>query len=135
MINLHYEIKICQKIYNKVTMTVYVKYLVRFNVNKTLPTPNRQKCGMNETIMSRIKMQSFNKFSYLFIFQVSTFFGWRRARSQVLLWCHRESNRVDPMVHCHDCLCRHLLLYRWHRFRGHEGIGKGTSHRLIAHDR
>ena len=33
MINLHYEIKICQKIYNKVTMTVYVKCVVRFNAH------------------------------------------------------------------------------------------------------
>ena len=36
MINLHYEIRICQKIYNRVTMTVYVKCVVRFNVHKTL---------------------------------------------------------------------------------------------------
>ena len=36
MINLHYEIRICQKIYNRVTMTVYVKGVVWFNVNKTL---------------------------------------------------------------------------------------------------
>ena len=36
MINLHYEIKICQKIYNRVTMTVYGKCVVRFNVHKTL---------------------------------------------------------------------------------------------------
>ena len=36
MINLHYEIIICQKIYNRVTITVYVKCVVRFNVHKTL---------------------------------------------------------------------------------------------------
>ena len=37
MINLHYEIRFCQKIYNnRVTMTVYVKCVVRFNVNKML---------------------------------------------------------------------------------------------------
>ena len=36
MINLHYEIRICQKIYNRVTMTVYVKCVVRFNVHKML---------------------------------------------------------------------------------------------------
>ena len=36
MMNLHYEIRICQKIYNRVTMTVYVKCVVRFNLNKTL---------------------------------------------------------------------------------------------------
>ena len=35
MINLHYEIRICQKICNRVTMTVYVKCVVRFNVHKT----------------------------------------------------------------------------------------------------
>ena len=28
MINLHYEVRICQKIYNKVSMTVYVKGVV-----------------------------------------------------------------------------------------------------------
>ena len=28
MINLHYEIRICQKIYNRVTMTVHVKCVV-----------------------------------------------------------------------------------------------------------
>ena len=33
LINLHYDIRICQKIYNKVTMTVYVKCVVRFNVH------------------------------------------------------------------------------------------------------
>ena len=38
MIDLHYEIRICQKIYIRVTMTVYVKCVVRFNVNKTLLT-------------------------------------------------------------------------------------------------
>ena len=32
--NLQYEIRICQKSYNKVTMTVYV--MVRFFMNKTL---------------------------------------------------------------------------------------------------
>ena len=36
MINLHFEIRICQKIYNRVTMKVYVKCVVRFNVHKTL---------------------------------------------------------------------------------------------------
>jgi hypothetical protein len=36
--NLHYEVKICQKIYNRLTMTVYVKSVVWFNVNKTLCT-------------------------------------------------------------------------------------------------
>ena len=36
MINLHYEIRICQKIHNRVTMTVYAKCVVWFNVNKTL---------------------------------------------------------------------------------------------------
>ena len=34
--NLHYEVRICQKIYNRVTMTVYVKGVVWFNVNKML---------------------------------------------------------------------------------------------------
>ena len=38
MINLQYEIKICQKIYNRVTMTVHVKFVVRFNVHKTFPS-------------------------------------------------------------------------------------------------
>jgi hypothetical protein len=38
MMNLHNEIRICQKIYNRVTMTVYVKCVVRFNVRKTLFT-------------------------------------------------------------------------------------------------
>ena len=32
--NLHYEIINCQKIYNRVAMTVYVKCLVRFNMQK-----------------------------------------------------------------------------------------------------
>ena len=36
MMNLHYEVIIFQKIYIRVTMTVYVKGVVRFNVNKTL---------------------------------------------------------------------------------------------------
>ena len=36
MINLHYKIRICQKIYDRVTMTVYVKCVVRFNVHKML---------------------------------------------------------------------------------------------------
>ena len=36
LINLHYEIRICQKTYNRVTMTVYVKCVVWFNVHKTL---------------------------------------------------------------------------------------------------
>ena len=36
MINLQYETRICQKIYNRVTMTVYVKCVVRFNVHHTL---------------------------------------------------------------------------------------------------
>ena len=36
MINLHYEIRICQKIYNRVTLKVYVKCVVRFNLHKTL---------------------------------------------------------------------------------------------------
>ena len=34
MINLHYEIRICQKIYYRVTMTVYVKSVVRFNMRQ-----------------------------------------------------------------------------------------------------
>ena len=36
MIKLHYEIRFCQKIVNRVIMTVYVKCVVRFNVNNTL---------------------------------------------------------------------------------------------------
>ena len=36
MINLHYEIRICQKTYNRVTMTVHVKCVVPFNEHKTL---------------------------------------------------------------------------------------------------
>ena len=37
MINLHYEITVCQKIYDIVTMTVYVKCVFRLNVHsKTL---------------------------------------------------------------------------------------------------
>ena len=36
MINLRYEIRICHKIYNRVTMTVCVKCVVWFNLNKTL---------------------------------------------------------------------------------------------------
>ena len=36
MMNLHYEIRFCQKIDNIVTITVYVKFVVQFNVNKTL---------------------------------------------------------------------------------------------------
>ena len=36
--NLHYEVRICQKIFNRVTMTVYVKGVVWFNVNKTILT-------------------------------------------------------------------------------------------------
>jgi hypothetical protein len=36
MMNLHHEVRICQKIYDRVTMTVYVKGVVWFNVNKTL---------------------------------------------------------------------------------------------------
>ena len=36
MMNLHYEVRIYQKIDNRVTITVYVKGVVWFNVNKTL---------------------------------------------------------------------------------------------------
>ena len=36
IINLQYEIKVCQNIYNRVTMRVYVKCVVRFNMNKML---------------------------------------------------------------------------------------------------
>ena len=36
MMNLSYEIRICQKIYIRVTMTVYIKCVVRFYVHKTL---------------------------------------------------------------------------------------------------
>ena len=36
MINLQYEIRICQKIYNRVTMTVYVKCVFLFNMHKKL---------------------------------------------------------------------------------------------------
>ena len=42
MLHLHYEIRICQKIYNRVTMTVYVKCVVRFNVLKTLVKMNKK---------------------------------------------------------------------------------------------
>ena len=41
--NLHYEVRICQKIYNRVTMTVYVKGVVWFNVNKTLVLREKEK--------------------------------------------------------------------------------------------
>ena len=34
--NLHCEVRIWQKIYNRFSMTVYVKGVVWFNVNKTL---------------------------------------------------------------------------------------------------
>ena len=71
-----------------------------------------------------------------FYFQVSCFIFWRRRRSsQVMLWCHRDPNRVDPMVHCYDCLCRHLLFNRWHSSRSYESFRKRTSHRLTTHDR
>ena len=43
MINLHYEIRICQKIYDRVTMTVYVNFVVWFNENKTLLIVNGGK--------------------------------------------------------------------------------------------
>ena len=36
ILNLNFEVRICQKIYKRVTMTVYVKCVVRFNVHKTL---------------------------------------------------------------------------------------------------
>ena len=36
MIDLHYDMRICQKIYYRFTMTVYVKFMVRFNVHQTL---------------------------------------------------------------------------------------------------
>ena len=36
MINLHYEIRICPKSYNRVTMTVYIKCVVLFNLHKML---------------------------------------------------------------------------------------------------
>ena len=36
MINLHNQVRICQKIYDRVTMTVYVKCAVWFDVDKTL---------------------------------------------------------------------------------------------------
>ena len=52
-----------------------------------------------------------------------------------MLWCHRDPNRVDPMVHCYDCLCRHLLFNRWHSSRSYESFRKRTSHRLTTHDR
>ena len=35
VINLHYGIRICQKIHNRVTTTVYVKCVVRSNMHKT----------------------------------------------------------------------------------------------------
>ena len=43
MINLHCEVRIGQKIYNRVTMTIYVKCVVRFNVHKTLHVPGQWK--------------------------------------------------------------------------------------------
>lgn len=37
-LHLHYEIRICQKSYNRVTMTVFVRCVVQFNVHKMLPS-------------------------------------------------------------------------------------------------
>ena len=39
MKNLQYEIKICQKSYNKVTMTVYTSCVVRILMKQTLLLP------------------------------------------------------------------------------------------------
>ena len=54
-INLHYDIRICQKIYNRVTMIVYVKCVVQFNMHKAL-IYNRE----NQKRMYRFK----NDFSF-----------------------------------------------------------------------
>ena len=53
MINLQYEIRICQKIYNKVTMTVYVKCVVRFNAHQTLVNIRYENAFCNFTLFEK----------------------------------------------------------------------------------
>ena len=46
MKNLQYEIKICQKNYNKVTMTVYTLCVVRILMKQTLHTKLIKACSI-----------------------------------------------------------------------------------------
>ena len=48
MRNLQYEIRICQKSHNKVTMTVYI--MVQFFMNKTLQT----LCNKNSNLLFKV---------------------------------------------------------------------------------
>ena len=48
MIRLHYETRICQSIYNRVTMTVCVKCVVQFYVHKTLIWVNVLKASFSD---------------------------------------------------------------------------------------
>ena len=57
------------------------------------------------------------------------------AALQELLRRARDADGVDPVVHRHDRLRRHLLLHRGHRARGAQGQRQGAPHRLPPHDR
>ena len=70
MINLRYEIRICHKIYNRVTMTVCVKCVVWFNLNKTLVC---------------VSLDSFLNFMNAFLFNYQCFRNKRRyAKSGIV---------------------------------------------------
>ena len=70
-----------------------------------------------------------------FCLQVARFDVRRRGERQVVLRRHGDADGVDPLVHRHDRLRRHLLRRRRHRPRRHEDVGPRTPHRLAPHDR
>ena len=63
MINLHYEIRICQKIYNRVTTDNKSKCLVRNRLHQMLVMA---KLGDESNIMNRLILQVSQKSEYIF---------------------------------------------------------------------
>ena len=111
--NLHYEIRICQKIYNKVTMTVYVKCVVRFNVHQTLRgqdeggggqkmpkfcprsywmTPNRNHFSYT---LYRLKSNSSLEFNFRFFFSLQSLEKWNGRLVRTPIQCDLKSHSIN----------------------------------------
>ena len=123
MINLHSKIWVCPKIYKRVTLTVYVKCAVRFNVNKILSVS-----PLINFVYSRVKLHNpsiyimYRISSYSFRWNYSFFLSgncsklkWLPQYFNFLLnklnFCYGNYSRAETMWW--NTVCISVLLFRF----------------------
>ena len=113
MINLHCEIIVCQKIYNRVAKTVYVKCVVWLKVNKTLQSYRHPTESWHTPFIIYNKKLPFNHFDKCIFWNKWLWLSLSETKLLFQTICKVEKTSISFLVAGRPSFCKLFMIWKF----------------------